>query len=427
LLVTLATALTFGLLPALGASRTGLAEVLRDGSGATPGLGRRSLRSALAVLEVALAVVLVAGAGLLFRSFLRLQEVDLGFRTENVLGFEVSLPPAKYADAQKRAAFYHEAHQRLAALPGVSSVGIVRTLPLSRLNTAIGFTIEGREQGSGEVLSAAMRACDAGYFETLGIPVLAGETLTEEEVEDQARVVVINRSLARAYWGEEDPLGQRILFQESTEPLEVVGVVGDVRQAGPEREPRPTLYVPLLGSPSMAFAVRTELDPNLLVESVRREIAAIDPGQPIHAVSTLERMAADWVARPRFHTALMSAFAALALLLAALGVYGVLAFSVSRRTREMGVRMALGARRGDVLGLVVGQGMRLVGVGLLLGVAAALVLGRFLESLLFEVGPRDPLSLAGTVAILLAVALLAILVPARRATRVDPVTALRHD
>ncbi len=423
----LATALLFGLLPARRALAQGLAAGLPEGSrGAGDSSGNR-LRHTLVVAEVALSVVLLAGAGLLLKSFHSLRQVDLGLESERVLSFNLALPPLRYPEAHQRQAFYLRALERLGALPEVSSAAAASYLPFAYVNAASSFVVEGRPSAAEQAPTASYRQVSAGYFETLGIPLLAGELPRPEDVLDQPAVAVVNRELARRYFPGGDALGATLTLGAGPGSVRVVGLVGDVLGAGAAAGARPMIYLPMLGARSMGVVLRAHDDPESLAAAAARVIREIDPEQPISAAGPLAVQGSRRLARPRFNARLLALFAVLALLLAAVGIYSVLHFSISRRTREIGVRMALGAARGDVLRLVLAQGMGLVGVGLLLGLAASAGLTRSLESLLFGVTATDPATYAAISGLLLAVAWLAVAVPAWRAIRVEPVTALRHE
>ena len=426
--LTLATAFVFGLAPALSASRFSFSRNLRDAAGDGLGAGSR-LRRTLVVAEIALSVVLLVGAGLLVRSFGSLLDVDLGFEPEHVLTFQVALPQLAYPDSEARQVFYSEAVEELEALPEVVSAAAVNSLPLSFLNTAGRLAIEGRPAEDGEVRAVSYRMVSAAYFETLGISVLRGEGFRAQDVRRRPEVAIVNQALVRRDWDGEDPIGSIITIPTlGPTQMRVVGVVADVHQRGPASPPRPTVYLPSVGFPrAMSFAVRGRGEPEALSEAARRVIRSLDPEQPIHNVAAMSQAGSAWLSRPKFNAFLSTLFAGLALALAAVGIYGVLNFSVSRRTREMGIRQALGARRGDVLRLVVGQGMRLVWAGLALGLVASFGLTRFLDSLLFGVEATDPATFVAISGLLVVVALAAVYVPARRATWVEPVTALRHE
>lgn len=393
--------------------------------------GTSPFRGGLVAVEVALAVTLAVGAGLLWRSFAHLQDTDLGV-DPGVLSFQLSLPVHAYPDAADRAAFHRRVAESLAALPGVEGVAAINTLPLTLLNTATALEIEGLPAEDGEPRSAAYRDVLApprgaeDYFRTLGIPLRHGRLLQRGD----EMAAVVNESFVRAVSEADarDLLGRRMdLLSLGRDGVEIVGIVADVRQAGPIRDVRPTVYLPGLDAASVGFVVGSPRDPASLGPEIRRAVAAVDPAQPVHALRTFGEMAAPWIARPRFHAALMGLFAALGLVLAALGVYGVLAQAVARRRREIGVRVALGAAPRRLLAWVLGEGLRPVAIGLVAGLAASLYLGRFLEGLLFGVEPNDPLTLAATALVLLLVAGVATLIPARRSLRVEPAEALREE
>ncbi len=433
LLLSLATGLFFGLAPALQSSRPDLHHSLKEGGRTSAAAGRRRLRSLLVVAEVALSLMLLIGAGLLLRSFVRLLDVNLGFQPANVLTARVSLPDAAYPEDEDVAAFQQEVLRRLESLPGVHSAGLVTPLPLSGAQIAVGITIEGKpEPPPGEGPYARFRSVGGDYFRTLGIPLLRGRAFTSADTQAAPRVAVINQTLARLNWPGEDPLGKRVAIGDPAEGAPwrtVVGLVPDVKYRSLEHEPEPEMYVPGAQSPMdwIYFVVRTEGDPVSLAPALRQQIASLDPNLPVFAVGTLEQLVTRSVGQRRFTMLLLGSFAALALLLAVVGIYGVMSYAVSRRTHEIGIRVALGAQRDDILKLVGGQGMALALLGVGLGLAGAFAVTRFLSSLLFGITPTDPLTFAGVAFVLAAVALLACYLPARRATRVDPMVALRYE
>ena len=436
LLVSSATGMGFGLLPALQATRLDPQHSLREGgTKATEGRRRRRARSLLVVSEIALAQVLLVGAGLLMLSFLRLQAVDPGFRAENVLTARVALSPAKYSDRAKKVAFYDQALERLNALPGVRSAGLVMNLPLSGANMNRGFTVEGRPAPRpGENVTVDYQVVSPDYFRTMGIAVLRGRAFNDADTIEAPRAALISESMARKYFSGEDPLGKRIAFGDADEPESwrtIVGVVGDVRHASIDAPPFPgayTLYRQDEESwPRVAFVVRSDTDPAALASAVRREILAVDPQQPVSNVQTMEETLAASIKRPRFVTALLGVLASVALALAVVGIYGLMSYTVTERTREIGIRMALGAQGRDVLRLIVGHGLLLTLAGVGVGVAGALVLTRLMSKLLYGVGATDPAAFVGVALLLACVSLLACYVPARRATKVDPMVALRYE
>lgn len=431
--VSLLTAGLFGLFPALEAGRADLASALRAGgrSGTESGASAK-LRSGLIVAEVALSVMLLVGAGLMTRSFSAMVSVDPGIVTENVITAEVNLRGARYPDPVARMAFLTELNERMGAVPGVVAVGTNAFLPLTGVGSATSFYPEDQltpDQGDRPV--ANMRFLTGDYLGAMGIPLLAGRATSDRDGVDQPLVVMVNQTLATSQWGDESPIGKRVRIGWGDDPsAEVVGLVPDVLHDGVRQGARATLYVPyqqLSNFPFAAIAIRTAGEPTSVVRALRETVGAIDSDLPLSRVRTMGEVAAHSVAQPRLTVFLMGGFAGLALLLAAVGIYGVMAFNVSRRVNEMGIRMALGARAGDVVALVVKHGMSLVGMGVALGAAGAFVGSRLLDSLLFQVGRSDPLTYVGVVVLLTTVAMIACYLPALRATRVDPVRALRQE
>lgn len=434
LAVSLLTGLLFGLAPALEATRLNLGDALKeDGKGAGGYARSNRLRGALVVAEVALALVLLVGAGLLMKSFLRLQGIDPGFQRENVLTLVMRLPGGKYPENPQKVAFYREAGERLRALPGVRDFGMVNYLPLyGGLGARTGFTVDGRPvPPDGEGPGVDVRVTDAGYFRAMGIPLLRGRGFTESEIAEARNVVVISETMARQHFPGEDPIGKRIRVEMSLDPpaAEIVGIVGDVRYESLVDEAYPTVYMPIpdLTYPFMTLVLRAGDDPLQLAPVVRQALREIDPDQPVSDVRTLDKVMSETVARPRFNTLLLGLFAGLATLLAAVGIFGVMSYSVTLRTREIGLRMALGAQPGEVLRLILKQGLFLTTLGIAIGLAGAFALTRVLSGLLFGVGSTDPATYAAIVLLLALVSLIACYLPARRATRVDPLIALRHD
>jgi len=435
LAVSLLTALVFGLLPAARAARREATAALRSGRSAGPGAGALRLRRALVVVEMALAVVLVVGAGLLLRSFARLVAVEPGFRPEGLLVVEMQLAGPRWAFPRSWPvhhwpafdAFSEDLLERTRRLPGVDSVALAHLGPGdSGWTTRV--TVEGRpEVRPGEQPEAGYRPVGAGYFRTLGVPLRRGRTFSEGDVAGRPLVAVVNEAFVRQHFPAGDPIGQRIVVFRA--PREIVGVVGDVRYGGRDRDAPPVMYFPLRQAPQPALALvaRVAGDPLGIVPALRREIGAIDPELALFGVTTASGFLAESVSERRFTLNLIAAFAVVALLLAALGVYGVLSHLVAERRREIGVRLALGAPPASVFVLVLGEGARIALVASLLGAVAALGGGRVLQSLLFGVGPRDPLTFLAAVPTLLAAALLASALPALRATRVDPADALRSE
>jgi putative ABC transport system permease protein len=430
--LALLTGIVFGLLPAWQASKPDLNEGLKEGGGkGVSGSGRLCARSLLVVTEVALAMVLLLGAGLLMKSFYRLLQVNLGFNPENAISVPFVLPQARYPDGNARAAFIKQVTERLKALPGVEAVGGVNTLPLSGDYSSGPFAIEGRPLAPGEVNIGNRRAATPDYFRTLSIPLLKGRIFTEQDDFNAPPVVIINETLARRYWPGEDPIGKRLIIPPGPNgtALSVIGVVGDVRNAGLEDEPKPEFYYAYFQNRMsyMVMVVRAGSDPASLISAARREIWAVDKDLPLANISTLEQLLAKTTAQRRFNLLLLGLFAALALALAAVGIYGVMAYTVMQRRHEIGIRMALGAEARDVRKLIVRQGMNLVFIGVGIGLGAAFALTRLMTSLLFEVSATDPLTFTSVAVLLTLVALLACFLPARRATKVDPVIALRYE
>ena len=429
LLVSLVTGVGFGLTPAWQSSRPDLNEVLKEGGaggGSSARLGRA--RHILVMVEVALALVLLIGAGLLIRSFRRLQEVDPGFDPRHVLTLRLFLPEAKYPEPEQRQAFFERVLERLAALPGVEAVGTSTWLPTLGGGDTY-FTIEGKPfPDPHQKVTAFNPAVSHDYLRAMKIPLLKGRHFTAAESKERPRTVIINEAFARAYFADAEPIGQRLNI-DMGEPwrCEIIGVARDVTQFALDTEAYPAMYLP---SMSMGFAgvvVRTSGDPLAWAPAVRQAVREVDPEQPIANLGSMEQIVAGMLEESRFRTLLLGLFAALALCLSAIGIYGVIAYSVAQRSREIGIRMALGAQAGDILRMILGQGMKLTLAGVGLGVAGALAVTRVLSSLLFGVSATDPLTFAVIAALLIVVALLACWIPARRATKVDPLVALHGE
>jgi len=439
--LSLLSAVIFALVPALQASKVGLNEALKAGgrSSTGSGLGNRT-RSLLVISEVALSLVLLIAAGLLVKSFQRIQKVSPGLDTNNLLVARLSLPQSTYKDRESMKVFYEKIAGRIGVLPGVESVGLTNVLPLSGMNARTDFSIVGRAVLSLKDLPGAQnRWVSPGYFSTMKIPILEGREFNEFDTAHAQNVVVIDEALARRYWPNESPIGAQLRFDEG-EPIQrelvVVGVVGDVKHFGLDEEPLATLYAPFYQMPENLVPVwasrinlvaRTASDPMILSTLVRGEVLAIDRNVPASNIRTMDQFLSASVAQRRFNVLLLTLFAAAALLLTTSGIYAVISYSVAQRTHEIGLRMALGAQRSDVLKVVVGQGLRLVLIGVVIGLAAALVFNRILSSLLFGVSTVDPITFAVMPLLLIGVALLASFNPARRATKIDPVIALRSE
>jgi putative ABC transport system permease protein len=427
MLVSLATGLLFGLLPTLRLSRPNLNKSLREGAHGSKSQGR-GLRGALLVSEVAIAVVLLSGAGLLMRSFAKLMEVDPGYRPEDLLTAQLRLPP-RYDGEAMRSQFYDQLLQRVAALPGVESVGATSQLPLTRYNMGGTLRVMDRaaETGKREV-SAPITAVSSDYFRTMGIGLRAGRFFDESEAPGTASVTLLSETLARKLFPESDPVGKRIFVAGSgAEWTTVIGVVDEIRHQGLDQAIEEVAYLNIqqLPRPMMALVLRCSLSPLSLAPSLRQAVTEMDPALPIFDVMTMKARLAKSVAGRRFNLLLLGTFAALALLLAGVGVYGVIAYLVSDRTREVGIRMALGAQCRDVQRLVLRQGLTLAGLGIGIGLPGALAATQLLRSLLFGISPIDPVTYLVIPLLVLGVAGLACWVPARRAARVDPMVALR--
>jgi len=433
-LVSMLTGVLFGLAPAGQASRLNFVESLKQGGqGLSEGLHRRRGSGFLVVAEMALAVVLLIGAGLLINSFLRLQRVDPGFNPQNVLTFKMDLPYVRYSGL-RQTQFFDRAIERLSHLPGALSASAVLPLPLDGGEIGTFLAIEGQTAAEANQPRTGYSWVEPDYFRTVGIPLIKGRDFAATDDLKAAPVVIINEALARRFFSQRDPIGKRIkpgVGNGYNMPpwREIVGIVGDVRQYGLTSAPGPEVYVPLAQSPlgSMNFVVRTAVDPLSVAGTVRKEVAEMDKDLPVYGVKTFNQYLGQGFAQPRFLTLLLGIFAALALGLAAIGLYGLVSYSASRRTHEIGIRMALGAEKREVLRLVVGQGFRLTIIGLSIGIAGSFAVTRFLSSLLYGVKPTDPLTFTAVTFVLVGVAVLASYIPARRATKVDPTVALRHE
>jgi len=437
--------LGFGLAPAWQAGRTNANEALKDGGrGSSASRATQFARSALVVAQAALAVILLVGAGLLLRSFWKLQQVDTGLRGDQLVSVPLSLPRAKYADGAAAAAFHTRLLERVSTLPGVQSAGLTTSILMTRPHNTGTFTVEGRPFGPTERRpELPIDSASGAYFSTLGIPLVEGRTFTGSDIAGGPSVALINETMARNWWPGLSPLGRRFLFGDPPAPdardsngqpvtpnwITVVGVVKDTRRLGPDSPVRIESWLPIgqRAARNFQLVVRTALPVELMARTLRETIWAIDRDLPVPRIEPVVGILGEQTAQRRLNLALLCAFAGLALVLAALGLYGVMAYSVSQRAGEFGVRLALGAAPGDVQRLVLGQGARLAATGLALGAMVSLALGALVESLLYGVPARDPLTYAAVIGVLAAAALLAAWLPARRAGRVNPMTALRAE
>jgi putative ABC transport system permease protein len=434
LVISIFTGVLFGLAPALQASRPDLNDALKKSAGRNQGgFQRGGFRNLLIVSEVALALLLSVGAGLMIKSFLRLQQVSPGFEANNLLTMNIALPRQKYQQPQQANAFFDQLAERIKTLPGVKSVSGIDPLPFSNSNATTGFLIEGAPAVPlAERPDVGERAVTPAYFETMGIPVLKGRSFTAQDRDNTPHVIIVNEALASRYWPNQDVIGKRLGFEEDPSKQswrEIVGVVGNVKHQGLEAEAKPEVYFPYQQLPKnfMSVVVRTSSDPVSMISAIRSQVFTVDKDQPVFDIMTMDQRLAKSVASSRFVMLLLGTFSVLALGLAAVGLYGAMAYLVTQRTQEIGLRMALGARRIDVFKLVVGKGMRLAMIGTAIGLVASLALTRVMGTLLFEVTPTDALTFVIVSVVLLTVALLACYIPARRATNVDPLTSLRYE
>ncbi|MGH9936410.1 MAG: ABC transporter permease [Blastocatellia bacterium] len=430
LLISLATGLLFGLFPALRASRPDLNETLKEGGrGGVSAAGGRRVRGALVIAEVALSVALLIGAGLLLRSFWKLQDIKPGFEPDHLLTMRISLSRSRYQGNQESRTFHTRLLQETKALPGVRDAALASQVPMAGGNTATEMEIPGRSAApDGSQPSASYRVISPGYFRTLGVP-LRGRDFDERDTAESQPVAIISEELARRYWPGEDPLGKTVIMRDLGNRLRVIiGIAGDVRSFGLDTEPGAMIYAPtaeIARGMQSRLVVRTRAEATAQTSAVRGALRSIDANVPVTDIQTVERLLYDSLGSRRFNMFLLGSFACVALLLASVGLFGVMAYLVSQRTREIGVRLALGAQPRDVFRLVIGRGMLLALVGAAAGLAGAFGLARFLETLLFQIKPTDALTFTVAPALLLGVALLACYIPARRAMKVDPMVALR--
>jgi predicted permease len=432
LAVSILSGLFFGLAPALSGAKLNLHAPLKEGNREPSGASLRLSNGTLTILQYGLATILLTGAGLLGSSLLRVLRENPGFDPDHLLTLQVFLSPVKYPEGDpKEALVLHEMLDRVRALPGVRAAGVVNALPITG-GPSTEFVIEGRPAPRlGDEPGADIRVADPGYFPTMSIPLLAGRTFTEHDTAASARVVLVNETLARTLWPNENPVGQRITMKDWGPPLtgEIIGVVGDVKGNGLDATVGPMLYWPYtqFGQIFNTIVVRTDGDPLRFSAAVKDRIWSVDKDQPVSRVQSMDQVLSDSVSRRRLYAVLLGVFAWVALLLAAAGIYGVVSYSVAQRTREIGIRVALGAERVDVLWLIIAQAAKLALTGELLGILLALAITRLMASLLFGTSAADPLTFAGAPVVLSAVALAACYIPARRAIRVDPMVALRHE
>jgi putative ABC transport system permease protein len=432
--ISIITGLIFGLAPAVQISRTNLAESLKEsGRGSGPSASRNRLRSVLVISEIAMTLVLLVCAGLLIRTVMRLRNVDTGFNAQNILAMNIGLPGIKYPKPENQVAFYKEVSERIKLLPGVTAAGTTSVLPLSDNFDGRGLLVEDHPKPRGEEITVDLYIASPGYLRAMEIPLVKGRAITEQDTMDSAKSALINNTMAAQLWPNEDPIGKRIKFpgsEKSPQPWRtVVGVVKDVSQYALDQKPPMQIYVPHAQFPTgfSTIVVKTESEPMAMTGAIRREILAIDKDQAVFNVTTLEQLMGDSIAIRRFFMFLLLVFAALALTLAAVGIYGVMSYVAAQRTHEIGIRMALGAQANDVLKLIIGNGMVLALIGVAAGLAGSFALTRLMAGLLFGVSATDAATFLVVSVGLIVVALFACYIPARRATKVDPLEALRYE
>jgi predicted permease len=427
--LSLLMALAFGLAPALHAAIPNLIGALKSGARTSAGASSRQLWNVLVVAEVALSLVVLVGAGLLVRSFWNLSHVDPGFRTAHVMTTGLFLPGARYSEAVSRVSFFSQLTERLKAQPGVQSVGIVNRLPLGGANILAAVTVEGSPLTAGKPENIDRRVVDADYFRTMAIPLVRGRHFTAQDGPDSAGVGIVNEAMARRFWPNDDPVGRTAVLEIGEGlPLTIVGVIRNVLHHGLDTQAQPEMYTPYAqsGAPNgMVVAMLTMQPSGTLANAVRAHVSALDPLLPVDDMPTIEQVVGTSIARPRFRTILLSSFAVLGLLLAAIGIYSVVSYATSRRSSEIAVRMALGAQRGSILKLVLGQSAKLAIAGIVIGLTASFMLMQFLRTLLFGISDTDPLTLIAVAALMMIVALMACFFPVRRALRTDAIAVLR--
>jgi predicted permease len=432
-IAAIAAGILFGIAPAWQISRLDRYDALKEGGRAgTAGLGRQHMRAALVVGEVALALLLLVGAGLFLRSLASLQEVSPGFQPQGVITANVALPPTRYADPAKQIAFYRAVLDRLASLPGATNVGAGVSVPFAGNSGSASFSIEGRPSPPGDPgPHGDIDVVTPDYFASLKIPLRSGRVFTSQDQQGTQPVMVIDETLAKQYWPNEDPVGKHMRLGGPTVPWStIVGVIGHVKSsdlAGDTIKGKYYLATFQSPQPFSTLVVRAPLDPAGLTSAIRAAVQAVDPTQAVSQIRTMSDMVSESLAPRRFVVTLLGVFAGMALLMAVLGLYGIISYAVAQRTQEIGIRLALGAQRGEILGMVIGQGMWLAGAGAGIGLATSVAISRLLRNQLFHIGPFDPLTFAATALVLLGAALAACYIPARRAMRVDPIHALRYE
>jgi putative ABC transport system permease protein len=432
--ISVVTGILFGIMPALRAARTDPQQALKEGGKGTWAPGHQRVRNVLVVAEAATALILLVGAGIMMRSFVRLMNVNTGFRSEGVLTMEVSLSGDNYRKQEAVSQFFTDAVERVQRVPGVTAAGAISWLPLSGLGSATGFTFDDRPAPKpGEEPVADVRVITPDYFRAMGIAILRGRTFdpSQDRADNAIKKIVVNQTTVDMYWPGQDPIGKTIHMDwDKILQAEVVGVVSDVKSAKLEstaRKPMLYWYLPQFPNGFMTLVARTSGNPKALISAVKAQIQSVDSTIPVANIRTMDDVVGESVREPRFTTVLLGTFAALALVLAAIGLYGVISYAVTQRQHELGIRMALGARRTDVWRMVIGEGMALAGLGAGIGLVAALLLTRFLATLVFDVSTYDLATFTVVPLLICAVALLACYIPARRATRVDPMVALRYE
>ncbi|MEK6281433.1 MAG: ABC transporter permease [Acidobacteriota bacterium] len=431
LAVSIVTGIIFGLIPGLQAARPNLNEGLKEGSKGSMGssAGKRT-RNVLVAVEVALSLVLLIGAGLMIKSFIRLQQTSLGFNPDDVLAVSLTLSDSRYPEDRQQAAFFQQALERIQSLNGVHSAGATTSLPLTLTMSGSDFRIEGHpEPEAGKEMIINTSSVSPGYFRTLGVPLMKGRDFSDRDNSDASRTAIINNDLARIYFPSEDPIGKRITFTDGESWISIVGVTADVKRLGQDTNAKPEVYFPYLQVPasSMSLVVRSASEPLSLVTAVKSQIQMIDKDLPLDDAESMQQILSDSNSGRRFNMLLLTVFAMVALVLAIVGIYGVMSYTVTQRTHEIGIRVAIGAQSRDVFRMVIGQGMMLALIGVAFGLAGALALTRLMTTMLFGVEPTDPVTFVSIAVLLTAVALVACYIPGRRATKVNPIEALRYE